>query len=289
MTLIDFNNIYAHFLKIQPGIKISYLTGEELEKISNFPIKDPLALEIKFTDIQQIKKNKGICLIVLSGEIKLPQVQDHIKDAILNILNEIPNIDCIPLYNFNRKMAAVVSGLGQYGKNQLVYNKDFGFHHSIWTFAIFNPVINLPKRNPPKYSYMDMCTDCNECIKNCPAHALHGDEYPGWLDQEACHEFFRFGDHPKVASIKYGTNLFLGKPFSEGQLKAVKDNESFEQLFGFKNNEGIIHKDGYTYRVDFSFCAECKNQFPCRKIERLYNKDSYEIMWKGKEDKSIFA
>lgn len=275
---INFNDIYSKFLKVQPGLKISYLTMNEFEKVINFPIKDPSSLEVNLSDIQLAKRNNGICLVFLSGEIQKPKVQTHIKDAIPDILNTIPQLSYTHLYYLNRKFAAVTSGLAQYGKNQLVYNEDFGFHHTIWTFLIFNPITNLPVRKEPKYSYLDLCTNCNECIKNCPAHAIHADDYPGWLNKDACQDFFRFGDHDKVTSIKYGTNLFLGKPFTEEQLKQVKDNESFEKLFGFKNTENIIHKDGKTYRVDFNFCAECRNQLPCRKIEKKYDKNYYRIV-----------
>ena len=278
MNIIDFNDIYSKFLKIQPGLKISYLTSDELDKVTNFPIKEPISLEISFEQLQQIKKNNGICLIFLSSEIQKPKTNKHIKDTINDILNSVPNLQYAHLYYLNRKFAAVTAGLGQYGKNQLVYNQDFGFHHTIWTFAVFNPVINLPIRKTVNYAYMDLCTNCNECIKNCPAHAIHADDYPGWLNRDACQDFFRFGDHEKITSIKYGTNVFLGKPLSDEQLKTIKNNDDFEKLFGFPNTEHIIHKDGKTYRVDFSFCSECKNQLPCRKVEQKYNKDYYRVV-----------
>ena len=280
LNTIDFNKIYSAFLKTQLNIKISYLTADEIYQVKNFPIKEEMrSFELSPRILKQLKDNNGICLVVLNGEHgKAKYHEAHIKDLVPQILNEISGLEHAHLYYFNRKMAAVTSGLGQYGKNQLVYNKDFGFHHSIWTFAIFNPVINLPIRNIPKYSYMDICTDCNECIKHCPAQAIHGDEYPGWLDKGICQGFFQFGNHPIIPSTKYGINLFLGKPFSDEQLEAVHDQASFEQLFGFENTEGKIHYNGKTYRVDMHFCRECMNQLPCRKRSYSYDKNYHKVV-----------
>jgi epoxyqueuosine reductase QueG len=100
-----------------------------------------------------------------------------------------------------------------------VYTKKFGFHHNIWTFGIRNCVTNLPTRNIPNYYYADICNNCNECIKNCPAHAIHGDQYPGWLDRLRCIQFYHYGEHPYIPSIKYEINKFLNYPHSEEELK----------------------------------------------------------------------
>ena len=278
LQVIDFNQIYSALLKLYPGIKISYLTAEELDMVANFPIKEEHSLEISSQELLNLIENKGICLVIIQGEkFNTTTHIKHIKDLVMDILNQLPEVEYTHLYYLNRKFAAMMSGLGQYGKNQLIYNSEFGFHHTIWTFAIHNTVINLPKRYAPKFGYMDMCEGCNECIKNCPAHALHGDLYPGWLDKFKCQEFFQFGDHPIIPSAKYGINAFLGHPYTDEELKQAIDQNSFKKLFGFVNTEGIVHKDDKTYRITMHYCKECRNQLPCRKREQHYDRNYYEV------------
>lgn len=279
--IINFNDIYSKLIQLKPNIKISYLTADEFRKVANFPIKQKKTSEIHIDELKRLKDSNGICLIVLQGEFSDTLHGQPMKKAIPDILNTIPGIECKHIYNLNRKFAAVTSGLGQYGKNQLVYNEDFGFHHTIWSFLIYNTVINLPIRKEPNYQYLNLCNGCNECIKNCPAHAIHADEYPGWLDKDACQGFFLFGDHEYIPSIKSSINLFLGKPFTEEQLKQVQNDKSFEQLFGFPNTENVVYKDGKTYKIDTQYCKECKNQLPCRKLEAAYNTETYHVIDEG--------
>ena len=269
---INYNEIYSKLIPLKPNIKVSYLTADELRKVANFPIKQKQTSEISLSDLKKIKENNGICLIILQGEITNTINNSIIKKDIPKLLNSIPGIKCSHLYHLNRKFAAVTAGLGQYGKNQLVYNEDFGFHHTIWAFLIYNNITNLPTRKKPKYSYIELCTGCNECIKNCPAHAIHADDYPGWLDKNACQDFFLFGDHEEIPSIKQGVNLFLDNKFTKEQLKEIQDNESFEKMFGFPNTENVVYKNEHTYKIDMQYCKECKNQLPCRKIVASYSK-----------------
>ena len=194
-----------------------------------------------------------------------------------DILKNKLNLQCEETYHINKKMSALLSGLGQYGKNQLIYNKDFGFHLSISTFFIFNPIINLPVRPKPKYSYMDLCNNCDLCIKNCPAQAIHGNDFPGWLDLQSCRKFFCFGNHPTICSTKYGINSFLNHKFSETQLAEINDEETFKKIFGFTNKECVVKLNNKFYVLEIKYCRECMNQIPCRKIEYEYDKNFYKI------------
>ena len=64
----------------------------------------------------------------------------------------------------NYKYATVLSGLGQYGKNTLVYSNKFGFEFHVSIFGIFNEIINLPTRNKPNFNYLNSCIDCTDCL-----------------------------------------------------------------------------------------------------------------------------
>lgn len=194
------------------------------------------------------------------------------QNNFINILEKISNLNFDQFYKVNKKMSAITAGLGQYGKNQLVYTKKFGFHHNIWTFGIRNQVINLPTRNIPNYYYVDICTNCDECVKNCPAHAIHGDQYPGWLDRLKCIQFYHYGEHPYIPSIKYEINKFLNYPHSEEELKQVHDREDFKNLFGFTlEGETGVKIEDQPFVTTRQYCCECMNQIPCRRVELLYN------------------
>ena len=108
-----------------------------------------------------------------------------------------------------------MGGLGQYSKNQLVYNNDYGFLHMTRIFAIYNSITNLPIRQLPAYGYTEMCINCNECIKNCPAHAIHNDLNFAWVDYDRCRNYCFFGESNKFYSVKYGINEFLNNQFTK--------------------------------------------------------------------------
>lgn len=268
---INFNDI--SFILTNKKLKYSYLTSDEFQKILNFPIKEKHSFEIDPDSFNMFQKNNGICLVVL----KKDDINLNLEEFINN-LKKIPFIQITRIQYVNKKLAAILSGLGQYGKNQLIYNEDYGFHFGIELYLIFNPVINLPDRNPVKYTYMDKCNNCNECIKNCPVQAIHLDEYLPWVDEDKCRNFYLYGDHEKISSTKYGINAFLNHKFSVEQLKSVQDKDSFENLFQFENKENQITKDGKTYFLDIKYCRECMNQIPCRKMEYVYDKNSYTLL-----------
>ena len=276
ISTINFFEIYSTLSVLQPCILCSYLTPDEGYKVLNCPIKEQLNSDFLYDDIERLKKSNGIILITIqNGELKnlKDEYKADIDFIVCKILKSNPKLYVKEISSINKKMAAVMSGLGQYGKNQLIYTEKFGFETSIKAFYIFNPVTNLPLRNKPKYTYMDMCTNCNECIKHCPAHALHGDDYPGWLDRDLCRNFFYFGNDERFLSIKCGINEFLNNKFSEEEIKNIHTAKDFYNLFGFYCTESEIPgNDGQLYALSFDYCQECMNQLPCRKIEHKYTK-----------------
>ena len=270
---IDFFDLYNKLFEFKSNIQVSYLTSLETKKLKNFPIKEKRKKE-DFTpkEIDQIIQADGICLVIMLNMSQVFHREEYHYPNIEEVLNNF-NIQYKEIQCGNKKMAAIMSGLGQYGKNQLVYNPVFGFEHNVRLFLIFNHITNLPLRNKPKYTYMDMCANCNECIKNCPAHALHGDDYPGWLDEDDCRQFFLYGNHEYIPSTKYGINAFLNNKFSEEELDKVVDSQSFVDLFGFENLEKSYIEDNKRFDLEIDYCKECMNQLPCRKTKFIYDKN----------------
>lgn len=274
MKIINFLDIYCALLDYQSDSQISYLTKEELIKNSNFPLKeedDTVKEEIIRDRITKLS-DKAICVIVINNNNALTKYKKPIE-----ALANIPGIQAQELKYFNKKFGAVMAGLGQYGKNQLIYNDVFGFDIYISMIMIYNDVINLPVRQPPNYNILSKCENCNLCAINCPAHAIHIEENgPHWLDVNACRNFYMYGNHPTIPSVKHGINCFLNNKYTEEELASVKDYQSFMDLFGFRDKETIVELDGETYSLSIDFCKECMNQNPCRKLQYTYNRDQIQ-------------
>lgn len=270
MKVINFLNIYYALSEFFPFIQFSYLTKQEIIKNLNFPIKD-IHLSKDEKDVKDEILNlsdKAICLIIAE--------QQSYKSS-LNAFDKLNNIEGIKIkkINFlNKKLSAVMAGLGQYGKNQLIYHQDFGFEVRFQMYIVYNDVINLPIRNIPNYNILSLCKNCNLCSMNCPAKAIHIEENgPHWLDINACRSFYVYGEHNTIPSIKYGINHFLDNKYSQEELLKVVDRNSFKQLFGFDDKEIAVERDGKTYLLDIDFCKECMNQPPCRKKIYTYDKN----------------
>lgn len=277
MKIINFLDIYCSLIAVSPNLQISYLTKSEIIKNLNFPIKESDTEEIKTTKDELLHiSEKAICLITI--EENGPSLATGKCQITFEILNKIKGIKIKKFNYLNKKFAAVMAGLGQYGKNQLIYNQTFGFNISINTFIIYNDVINLPIRESPNYNILSLCDGCNLCAINCPAKAIHIEENgPHWLDANACRKFYMYGDHPVIPSAKYGINTFLNNKYSEEELLKVTDYKSFEELFGFPDRENCIEIDGEKYQISIDFCKECTNQLPCRKQEYIYYKDKIRV------------
>ena len=268
---ISFNHILSLFSKTK--LIISYLNFTEINKILNFPCKEIDNYYYDRESFQKLKKTNGICLLILS-----PTKNPLSPKEINNHLQQINNLKFEEVDFLNKKLSVVTAGLGQYGRNQLVYNNNFGFAYGIFTYFVYNSIIDLPKKPSPNYSLLNLCKNCYECIKNCPAHALHGNDYPMWLDESACQHFYWYGDHPKIPSIKYGVNKLLKNKYTKEQLKTVKDSQTCKELFGFSFSERDIILNGKEYHLDLTVCAECKNQLPCRRDPIIYDKDFLKIV-----------
>lgn len=265
MKTINFLDIYYILKDFLPHIQFSYLTKQEIVKNLNFPIKE-LALQ---EEVIPVFSEKAICLIV---------AESCHRSFPLDYFVNLQNIDGIKIekINFiNKKFAVVMAGLGQYGKNQLIYNQDLGFDLHLETYLIYNDVINLPIRDNPNYNILSLCKDCNLCALNCPAKAIHIEENgPHWLDQDACRNFYLYGDHKSIPSVKYGINLYLKNKYSKEELSTVKDKESFRALFGFDDKDFVSKENEEEYQLEIDFCRECMNQAPCRKKLYIYNKEN---------------
>jgi epoxyqueuosine reductase len=84
-----------------------------------------------------------------------------------------------------QKMLAVCSGLGKYGKNNLVYEEDWGSFIQLETY-----ISDVPYE--PEFTWrdvvdMEQCETCGACMRACPGQAILKDRF--LLDMEHCHGY----------------------------------------------------------------------------------------------------
>jgi epoxyqueuosine reductase len=84
-----------------------------------------------------------------------------------------------------QKMLAVCSGLGKYGKNNMVYEEEWGSFIQLETYLSDVPY-------EPDFMWRDVvnmerCESCGVCMRLCPGQAILKDRF--LLDMEHCHGF----------------------------------------------------------------------------------------------------
>ena len=84
-----------------------------------------------------------------------------------------------------RKLLAVRSGLGLYGRNNICYVQDMG---SFLNLAPFYS--DVPVKEPSWHiiRQMDLCKECKVCLVNCPTAAISNDRF--LIDNERCLTYF---------------------------------------------------------------------------------------------------
>jgi len=132
--------------------------------------------------------------------------------------------------------AAIAAGLGNFGRHNLV------IHPKIGSRVVFTAVMTNLELSSDSPFTEKLCTDCNICIENCPAHAL---DEEGKTDDMKC---LRNSQPYGIGSaIRFWTR-FAESP-TEEQKKMVKD-VNFWRLY----QAGFI---GFQY-----FCFNCIKTCP---------------------------
>lgn len=88
-----------------------------------------------------------------------------------------------------KKLLAVRSGLGRYGKNNLCYVQGLGTFHRLLAFSSDMP---CPEDNWHKVQMLDECRDCPACQHACPSGAISDDRF--LLHAERCITYYNEHD-----------------------------------------------------------------------------------------------
>jgi len=131
---------------------------------------------------------------------------------------------------------AVLSGLGTFGRHNLVIHPKFG------TRVVFTAILTNIELPSDKRLEVDLCTKCNLCVDNCPTGALNEE---GKTDVMKC---IRHSQPYGIGgSIKFWTKFVDSS--KDDQKKMIKDVE-FWKIY----QAGIV---GFQY-----FCWNCMKSCP---------------------------
>lgn len=145
-----------------------------------------------------------------------------------------------------KKLLAVHSGLGQYGKNTLCYIPGMGSFHRLVSFCS-----DLPCQHDDwqAISQLESCRECSACLRRCPTQAITAEQFPihierclGYLN-EGPGDFPEWVDrswhHCVVGCLRCEAacpqNRGLLKPvqkaeFSEEETALLLDDEALDRL-----------------------------------------------------------
>lgn len=132
--------------------------------------------------------------------------------------------------------AAVVAGLGNFGRHNLV------IHPVMGTRVLFTALLTDLELEPDSPVTEKLCTDCNACVENCPAGAL---DEEGKTDDLKCLKNSQ--PYGLGASIRFWSKFVESSP--EEQKKMVRD-VNFWRLY----QAGFI---GFQY-----YCFNCLKSCP---------------------------
>ena len=158
----------------------------------------------------------------------------------------------------HERLAAVLSGLGYFGKNQLIINSHFGTY--LFLGLVF---IDCELQDEVVLEINDDCGTCQQCIKACPTQALHEDGY----DMQKCISFFN--QEKKILSDQeiHANYALFGCDICQMVCpKNIHIKKSQHQEFELSGKEFVSISDLFTLSE--------------KAFRKIYGDMSY--MWKGK-------
>lgn len=248
---------------------IGYLYPDEMKEVLNTPIKFPSNLPIYTEEL-----NFKIYLIIIKKTKNFDYTIRH--DFYKTVKKNIPNLNLSYIY-CNYKYAAVLAGLGQYARNTLLYHNKFQFETHFTMFGIEQELTELPIRNEPNFSLLKRCENCYDCIKACPAQALHiNSQGKTWIDTVTCDNFNHYNNHPTIPSLKENWSKIEAPWLTEQQLFQIKSGKSCLEIANKSINHEIWLK-GKKYSVIYPICRECSSQKRCSQFNGNYPYDKNEV------------
>jgi len=266
---------------------VGVITEDELLQVALMPIKSEMhQFGVGFAN--NISYD-GICNALILARSGHTWDYTHYKQAV-KIMRESQYDRWFPCYT-NFKEAALRAGIGVRARNSLIYNYQFGFDVHFCAIAIYDEITDFPQHTRHNKKMWSRCTDCMDCMTQCPVNAIKNDVEPNWLNSSDCDRMIGFGipERPDIPSIKnfWHKNLFPEIPQEE--IDKVWDKESLGKLLkkmGQKSDDKqfVWDRNGYSFdgqvirdidgdAVQVPLCRECTSQPTCSKWDGNYPYD----------------
>ena len=127
-----------------------------------------------------VSSNKGLLSVVSIGQdyhVKIKNILDSLAYKIKNHIdfNYVTCVDTSPLLD---REICKNAGIGQYGKNTLLINENYGSFINLGYLLTDIEIVSNTLVNT-----VDICRDCEICIKSCPNNAILKD---GGINSNRC-------------------------------------------------------------------------------------------------------
>ena len=170
----------------------------DLEELKNTTeLNDRQKWALGFSTFKGIPKYTQSAIIAAVTNKPLDKFKADIIGEVKNGGYRIKAITCLPL-----KRIAVQSGLGEYGRNNIVYVNGMGCNLSLAAFMTDIPIEKSTWRDKPVMA--EMCVDCDICVTNCSGGAIDKERF--LLDSQKCK---KCSTCQRVCPMNVLTPLFL--------------------------------------------------------------------------------
>ncbi len=173
-------------------------------------------------------------------------------DALNNVLSSYGYL--VTRAKLPEKLLTVRSGLGTYGRNNIVYTEGMGSFHRPVVFFTDAPVSEDSWCVPHMH---EQCKNCTGCINTCPTSAITGERF--LIDAEKCITFHNERNRPFPDWIKSEWhNSLIGCMICQDNCpinKKFRDSGNVEAEFSQEETEAILHNSS-TDRLDEETCAK---------------------------------
>lgn len=190
--------------------------------------KIPLVIPATYTDFMTISDKVG----------------QYLNEALKGKGYQVEYAPCLP-----KKLLAVRSGLGVYGRNNICYVEGMGSFFNISTFYTDIPCTRDTWHDVRR---METCENCMACRDNCPTGAIASERYiidnercltnfnesgsendfPGWIDPSIHNSVIGCMRCQSICpeNIKYLSNTIESEDFDEDETLILLEGIPFEQF-----------------------------------------------------------
>lgn len=258
--MISFNTIKNLF---DPNLwDVGYLSADDLLCCAYSPVKFQFHyIGENWTNSLEYRNPSNCIVLVRAGH-----TWDYsLYEEAINILHKANLTSPWSMAYTNFKLAAILSGLGVRARNSLIYSYKFGFDCHIAVVRFQDIIVDIPTNKRINNELWNRCKGCDDCVKACPANAIHADKEPYWLDSAKCSNYCVFGKTDVIPSLYdyWKENVYPELPHEEAQKLIGPANYLPWDRNGYSYDGQVVKKDNVSIQIPF--CRECTAQPRCSK------------------------